>query len=102
MNPVPWVSLAGAAFMALTLTLCLRGPKMPGPSVWEIQADLPHRAPPAPFTLTEAVDASHVHRHCLPQDCPRRCAALRVLHEHDRITLSEAQYRVVYGPTDTA
>ncbi|WP_306355821.1 MULTISPECIES: hypothetical protein [unclassified Nocardia] len=97
MGALAWVSLLTAAAVGAALLYVLRrAPRPDGPSVWDIQAEIPHRARAATPNLDEAVRDANTHRRCRLEDCPRRRAALRVLYEADRVNLSASQYRLIY------
>lgn len=96
MGMVPWFSVAAAVGVALALACVMRARKPDGPSVWDIQAELPHRAREARPTIAEAMADAHEHRRCRPEDCARRRAALRVLYEAGRADLPDELYRLVY------
>lgn len=70
--------------------------KLAGPTVWAIEAELPHRAPATPFTADKALAAANEHRRCRPEDCARKRAALRVLITGNRIEMTEHLYEVLY------
>ncbi|MBF6301343.1 hypothetical protein IU459_27940 [Nocardia amamiensis] len=74
-----WLAISSAVLVAALLTAYYWPHKPDGPSVWDIRAELPHRAPPAPLTLDQAHRVAQDHRECLAEDCPRKRAALRTL-----------------------
>ncbi|GAB2454425.1 hypothetical protein [Nocardia tengchongensis] len=96
----PVVAAAIAAVVAAAMVWGLRDDEPTGPSVWDVQAELPHRAHRAQPSITQAMKDVHEHRHCQPRDCGRRRAALRVLYEDRRINLPEALYAQVYEQTE--
>lgn len=96
MGMVPWLSVVAAVGVALALACVMRARKPDGPSVWDIQAELPHRAREVRPSVAEAVDDAHEHRRCRPEDCARRLAALRVLYEAGRADLTEEHYQLLY------
>ncbi|MET8428704.1 hypothetical protein [Nocardia sp. NPDC004860] len=96
MGMVPWFSLLPAAGLALALACIFRARRPAGPSVWEIQAELPHRAREIRPSVADAIDDAHEHRRCRPENCTRRCAALRVLYEAGRADLTDELYALLY------
>ncbi|WP_327141313.1 hypothetical protein [Nocardia sp. NBC_01327] len=96
MTVMPWLPLAAFVGVAVALAYVLRARTPNGPSVWDIQAELPHRACEMPPTVEEAERDAHKHKRCRPEGCPRRCAALRVLYEAHRVDLPDPLYQLLY------
>lgn len=101
MGIVPWFSLVAAAGVVSVLACVLRTGRTGGPSVWDIQAELPHRAREQQPTIDDAAKDAHEHRRCGAQDCARRRAALRVLYEAGRVDLPGVLYQLVYERTES-
>jgi hypothetical protein len=88
------VSVGGVTVVLLTVYCWPSRPD--GPSVWDIQADLPHRVPTAPLTLSEARRAVQEHRECDAEDCARKRAALRAQIAAGKLTPTPQLHELLY------
>ncbi len=68
-----------AALMVAVIVVALwrRGSVSEGPSVWELQAEMRHRAPDRQLSVEEARTITRDHRRCDAASCPLKRAALR-------------------------
>lgn len=74
-----WLAVSVGGLTVAGLVVYYWPSRPDGPSVWDIRAELPHRAPATAFTLAQAHRAAQAHRDCDAQDCARKRAALRTL-----------------------
>ncbi|MGW5569817.1 hypothetical protein ACWEVD_01335 [Nocardia thailandica] len=61
----------------VVVALWWRGSVREGPSVWELQAEMRHRAPDRQLSVEEARTITRDHRRCDAASCPLKRAALR-------------------------
>lgn len=90
------LAISSAVLVAALLTAYYWPHKPDGPSVWDIQAELPHRAPLTPLTLDQAHRVAQDHRERLAEDCPRKRAALRILITAGKLEPTRRLHELLY------
>ncbi|MBC7303273.1 MAG: hypothetical protein H5T78_20285 [Nocardia sp.] len=71
------VCAASLVVVVIVVVVRRRGTASEGPSVWELQAEMRHRAPDRPLSVAEARKVDREHRRCDAASCPIKRAALR-------------------------